>query len=88
MRIKVIDAIYGAGKSSYAFQMMNDYSRVGFGTRGDYFTSQKKFIYVTPFLSEVARVINNTKAEFSELTNKNSSKYEHVISLSRKVNQL
>ncbi|MGG0412069.1 DEAD/DEAH box helicase family protein [Peribacillus simplex] len=81
MRIKVIDAICGAGKSSYAFQMMNDFSRVGFGTRGDYFTSQKKFIYVTPFLSEVARVINNTKAEFSEPTNKNSSKYEHVKKL-------
>lgn len=46
--VKVIDAICGAGKTSYAIQMMNENT---FG---------KKFIFVTPFLSEVERVISAT----------------------------
>ncbi|MDM5310846.1 hypothetical protein [Peribacillus frigoritolerans] len=50
--IKVIDAICGAGKTSYAIQMMNDFSKVGFGVDGELHTSEKKFIYVTPFLSK------------------------------------
>src|SRR5699024_970304 len=79
--IKVIDAICGAGKTSYAIQMLNDNSKAGFGINGELFTSTKKYIYVTPFLSEVERVINNTKAEFSEPNNKRSSKYEHVKKL-------
>ncbi|WP_214739278.1 hypothetical protein [Exiguobacterium sp. s48] len=47
-KVKVIDAICGAGKTSYAIQMMNENT---FG---------KKFIFVTPFLSEVKRVIGAT----------------------------
>lgn len=47
-KVKVIDAICGAGKTSYAIQMMNENT---FG---------KKFIFVTPFLSEVKRVISAT----------------------------
>jgi len=47
-KVKVIDAICGAGKTSYAIQMMNENT---FG---------KKFIFVTPFLSEVKRVIGTT----------------------------
>lgn len=81
MIIKVIDAICGAGKSSYAIQMMNDSTKAGFGVDREFYISEKKFIYVTPFLSEVERVINNTKAEFSEPTNKTGSKYEHVKKL-------
>lgn len=77
-KIKVIDAICGAGKTSYAIQMINDNTKAGFGVDGNFYTSDKKFIYVTPFLSEVERVLNNTKAEFSEPTNKNGSKYQHV----------
>ncbi|SFF17517.1 hypothetical protein SAMN05428981_12124 [Bacillus sp. OV194] len=81
MAIKVIDAICGAGKTSYAIQMMNDFSKAGFGADGEFYTSEKKFIYVTPFLSEVERVLNSTKAEFSEPVKKNGSKYEHVKKL-------
>lgn len=81
MKIKVIDAICGAGKTSYAIQMINDNSYVGFGVNGDIYTSDKKFIYVTPYLKEVERIINLTKAEFAEPTTKQGSKYKHVKKL-------
>lgn len=45
--INVIDAICGAGKTSYAIQYMNE-------------NPFKRFIYVTPFLSEIERVKNQT----------------------------
>ncbi|MEG6584187.1 ParB/RepB/Spo0J family partition protein [Dendrosporobacter sp. 1207_IL3150] len=44
--IKVIDSIMGSGKSSYIRKMMND-------------NPDRKFIYVTPYLEEVANVIQN-----------------------------
>lgn len=43
MKINVIDAMCGKGKTSWAIQYMND-------------NTDKKFIYITPFLSEVERV--------------------------------
>ncbi|AZB43513.1 hypothetical protein CEF21_15050 [Bacillus sp. FJAT-42376] len=43
-KIKVIDAIMGSGKTSWAIQHMNENP------------ADKKFIYITPFLTEVARV--------------------------------
>lgn len=46
--IKVCDAIMGSGKSSAAINYMNEES---FRTCGS-----KKFIYITPFLSEAARI--------------------------------
>lgn len=47
--IKIIDAICGAGKTSYAIQYMNE-NGVGFGE------NVKSFIYVTPYLSEIERI--------------------------------
>lgn len=46
--INVVDAIMGAGKTSWACQMMNDHRNAG-----------KRFLYITPFLSEVHRIIAN-----------------------------
>ncbi|TDM03166.1 hypothetical protein ERX37_03510 [Macrococcus hajekii] len=81
MKIKVIDAICGAGKTSYAIQMMNENTKVksiGLET-GILYRSNKKYIYVTPFLDEVTRVINDTKAIFSEPNVKyRGSKLEHL----------
>ena len=45
--IKVVDAVIGAGKTSWACQMMNDPRN-----------ADKRFLYVTPFLSEVQRIID------------------------------
>ncbi|MGW5980173.1 DEAD/DEAH box helicase family protein [Bacillus mycoides] len=74
-KIKVIDAICGAGKTSWAIQMINDSEKVnGFGEISD-----KKYIYVTPFLNEVERVSNSTKADFfqPDATKGKGSKIEH-----------
>ncbi|WP_255285183.1 hypothetical protein [Bacillus thuringiensis] len=74
-KIKVIDAICGAGKTSWAIQMINDSEKVnGFGEMLD-----KKYIYVTPFLNEVERVSNSTKADFfqPDATKGKGSKIEH-----------
>lgn len=43
-KIKVLDCIMGSGKTSYAIQMMNE-------------NPDKKFIYVSPFLDELDRVM-------------------------------
>lgn len=45
-KIKIYDAIMGSGKTYNAIQKMNEYIK-----------TKRKFIYVTPFLSEVNRVI-------------------------------
>ncbi|KQU22164.1 hypothetical protein ASG65_20840 [Bacillus sp. Leaf13] len=74
--IKVVDAICGAGKTSWAIQNINDSEKVGFGNSEQY---EKKYIYVTPFLKEVERVINSTKADFfqPEAQKGKGSKIEH-----------
>lgn len=74
MSIKIIDAMCGAGKTSYAIQMIND-SSVGFGL--------KKFIYVTPFLDEVKRIKEQTNIKFIEPDARcgKGSKAKHVSSL-------
>lgn len=70
-KIKVVDAICGAGKTSWAIQYMNE----PFNGR--------LFIYVTPYLTEIQRVIQNTNGDFKEPTNKNSegSKIEGLRNL-------
>lgn len=45
MRVTIIDALMGTGKTSYAIQLMNEAD------------SSTKFIFVTPFLDEIDRVI-------------------------------
>jgi len=49
-KIKIIDAICGAGKTMLAIQMMNESNLL-----------EEKFIYITPFLTEVERVKKNVK---------------------------
>lgn len=59
VKIKVVDAICGAGKTSYAIQEMK-------------FPFCKRYIYVTPYLKEIDRVIAATEGDFKEPTSKNS----------------
>ncbi|HEF1904096.1 TPA: DEAD/DEAH box helicase family protein [Bacillus cereus] len=70
MTVKVIDAICGAGKTSYAIQYMNEHM-------------DKLFIYVTPFLTEVERIKTQTIKEFFEPNAKsgNGKKINHVKTL-------
>lgn len=46
MKITIIDSKPGKGKTSYAIQMMQE-------------NHEKKYIYITPFLDEVKRIIDN-----------------------------
>jgi len=70
MTIKVIDAICGAGKTSYAIQYMNEHT-------------DKLFVYVTPFLTEVQRIKDRTLQEFHEPSSKlgKGKKINHVKEL-------
>lgn len=73
MPIKICDAIMGSGKSSAIIHHMNQ-------------NSDKKFIYITPFLDETERIRNACPSlRFIEPSNKLSeygfSKYNHVIQL-------
>ncbi|AKR34233.1 DEAD/DEAH box helicase family protein [Bacillus cereus] len=49
LQVKIIDSIMGTGKTSWAIQYMNEAP------------SYKKFIYITPFKTEVERVIASCK---------------------------
>lgn len=44
--IKIIDSIMGSGKTSYAIQMIKD-------------NPDKKYVYITPYLEEVKRIIDS-----------------------------
>lgn len=57
-KIKVVDAICGAGKTSFAIQKM--------------INEQGMYIYVTPYLSEIERVIKATNSDFKQPNNKNN----------------
>lgn len=61
-KVKVIDALCGKGKTSYSIQLMNN-NNLMFG--------DKKFIFVTPYLEEIERVVNCVD-DMKEPTNKNS----------------
>lgn len=69
--MNIIDAICGAGKTSWAIQYMNE-------TLND-FGNEKKFIFVTPFLDEVERIKKATNIEFFEpkASKGKGSKMEH-----------
>nr|WP_054549551.1 hypothetical protein [Lysinibacillus sphaericus] len=77
--INVVDAMCGAGKTSWAIQKIND-EKVGFGTDEKL---DKKYIYVTPFLEEIDRIIELTGAEFLEPESDKGkgSKFTHLKAL-------
>lgn len=71
--IKICDAIMGSGKSSAAIQYMNSHP-------------DRKFIYITPYLDEAARIREACPAlRFVEPSSKlrqfNFHKFEHTVSL-------
>jgi hypothetical protein len=68
--IKIVDSIMGSGKTSWAIQYMNDAPLY------------KKFIYITPFLNEVDRVLKATNREFVQPENmKGKSKLDNLKKL-------
>lgn len=69
-KITVVDAKCGSGKSSWSIQYMKE-------------PFSGMFIYVTPYLSEIQRVIESTNGDFKEPSNNNSkgSKIEGLRNL-------
>lgn len=68
--ITVIDSIMGSGKTSWAIQYINDHP-------------EKNFLYITPFLDEVGRVIESTKHRqpFHQPVNKGTGKLNSLSAL-------
>lgn len=65
IKVNIVDSIMGSGKTSWAIQYMNSSP------------ANKKFIYITPFLNEVDRVIKSTKRKFIQPdNNKGETKLE------------
>ena len=60
MSITVIDGIMGSGKTSWCVQYMDE--------------SPNNFLYITPFLEEVNRIIESTDRLFVQPTNKGAGK--------------
>ena len=60
-KITVIDSLMGSGKTSWSIQYINE-------------ATEENFLYITPFLDEVSRVINNTEREFTQPINKGKGK--------------
>ena len=58
--INVVDSIMGSGKTSWAIQTINEASE------------SEKFVYITPYLKEVQRIIDNTDKGFVQPNNKNA----------------
>jgi hypothetical protein len=72
-KITILDAICGAGKTQFSIQLMNEAN-----------TLEEKFIYITPFLTEVERVRKNvtTKKFYEPSAQKGKgSKYNHFKDL-------
>lgn len=68
--IKIIDSIMGSGKTSWAIQYMNKSNK------------DKRFIYITPFLSEVQRIKREvSNREFVEPINKGKGKLDNLKQL-------
>lgn len=67
-RINIIDSIMGSGKTSWAIKYMNEAAAF------------KKFIYITPFKTEVERVLSSVKRDFKqpESNNAGETKLEDI----------
>ena len=67
-KITVVDSIMGSGKTSWAIQYMNEHP-------------EKSFIYITPILTEVNRILSNTAKPFYEPKFKDGRKLNDFNSL-------
>ncbi|MFK4391516.1 hypothetical protein ABH916_003444 [Peribacillus frigoritolerans] len=85
--INVVDAMCGAGKTSWAIQQINENvgqnRKLAFGDSGE----PMKYIYVTPFLNEVERIRKATDIDFFEPEAKGTKikSFEALITLGKSV---
>lgn len=67
-KITVIDAIMGSGKTSWSIQYINR-------------NTFDNFLYITPFLDEVNRIIKNSSKVFKQPINKGNGKLDSINEL-------
>ena len=67
-QITVIDSIMGSGKTSWSIQYINE-------------NPDENILYITPFLEEVDRIINNTNKSFKQPRYMGGSKLENLNQL-------
>lgn len=65
--ITVIDSIMGSGKTSWAIQHVNE---------ADY--CNDRFLYITPFLDEVKRIMDKTDVDFFQPQNRGKGKLNNI----------
>lgn len=66
--ITVIDALMGAGKTSFAIQYINDHP-------------EENILYITPYLDEDKRVADNVNCDMQHPTFKHGTKFEDLLNL-------
>ena len=66
--IIVIDSLMGSGKTQWSIQHINE-------------TKDENFLYITPFLDEVNRIITDTKRDFKQPINKGQGKIVSINEL-------
>ncbi len=67
-KIIVIDSIMGSGKTSWSIQHINR-------------NSFENFLYITPFLDEVNRIIKNSNRDFKQPINRGNGKLDSINEL-------
>ena len=67
-KITIIDSIMGSGKTSWSIQHINR-------------NSFENFLYITPFLDEVNRIIKNTTRDFKQPINRGNGKLDSINEL-------
>lgn len=67
-KITVIDSIMGSGKTSWSIQHINR-------------NTFDNFLYITPFLDEVNRIIKNSNRDFKQPINKGNGKLDSINEL-------
>ena len=67
-KITVVDSIMGSGKTSWSIQHINN-------------GLSENFLYITPFLDEVERIIKHTRREFYQPINKGDGKLTAINEL-------
>lgn len=68
-KIKVVDALMGSGKTTWAFEKIN---------RDLNSNSNHPYIYVTPYLDEIDRMLKATHGRFVQPENKGAGKRENL----------
>jgi DNA transposition AAA+ family ATPase len=75
MQINIVDSIMGAGKTTAAINYINQSSE------------EKKFMYVTPYLDEVERIIKQCPSKHFKQPEKFNDKASKLLSLKNLLNK-